>query len=158
MHPNNQKLKEKKRRNKKNNRKRKEKKKKKKYWLSCFAKSWHSDLVYRSMGKYFPFGVCLITKDLLSLNYQWCLFLYFLDIFCLCKYDYGIFSFSWNFPSTGTTVCPIPVESLWSRIMSPICHGVTSLLWNDIELSWKLHLPEHLFRIFTYKYGNVVTF
>ena len=39
-----------------------------------------------------------------------------------------------------------------------ICRGVTSLLWNDIELSWKLHLPEHLFRIFTYKYGIVVTF
>ena len=38
------------------------------------------------------------------------------------------------------------------------CRGVTSLLWNDIELSWKLHLPEHLFRIFTYKYGIVVTF
>ena len=37
------------------------------------------------------------------------------------------------------------------------CRGVTSLLWNDIELSWKLHLPEHLFRIFTYKYGIVVT-
>jgi len=38
------------------------------------------------------------------------------------------------------------------------CRGVTSLLWNDIELSWKLHLPEHLLRIFTYKNGNVVTF
>jgi len=38
------------------------------------------------------------------------------------------------------------------------CRGVTSLLWNNIELSWKLHLPEHLFRIFTYKYGIVVTF
>jgi len=37
-------------------------------------------------------------------------------------------------------------------------HGVTLLLWNDIELSWKLHLPEHLFWIFTYKDGNVVTF
>jgi len=36
------------------------------------------------------------------------------------------------------------------------CHGVTILLWNDIELSWKLHLPEHLFRIFKYKFGNVV--
>ena len=29
---------------------------------------------------------------------------------------------------------------------------------NDIELSWKLHLLEHLFQIFTYKYGIVVTF
>jgi len=29
---------------------------------------------------------------------------------------------------------------------------------NDIELSWKLHLPEHLFQIFTYKYGIVVIF
>jgi len=38
------------------------------------------------------------------------------------------------------------------------CRGVTSLLWNDIELSWKLHLPEHLFWIFTYKYGIVVIF
>jgi len=38
------------------------------------------------------------------------------------------------------------------------CHEITSLLWNDIELSWKLHLPEHLFWIFTYKFGNVVTF
>jgi len=38
------------------------------------------------------------------------------------------------------------------------CRRVTSLLWNDIELSWKLHLLEHLFRIFTYKYGIVVTF
>jgi len=36
------------------------------------------------------------------------------------------------------------------------CHSVTILLWNDIELSWKLHLLEHLFRIFTYKFGNVV--
>jgi len=38
------------------------------------------------------------------------------------------------------------------------CRGVTSLLWNDIELSWKLHLPEHLLRIFTYKNENVVIF
>ena len=38
------------------------------------------------------------------------------------------------------------------------CHEMISLLWNDIELSWKLHLPEHLFWIFTYKFGNVVTF
>jgi len=39
-----------------------------------------------------------------------------------------------------------------------LCRGVTSLLWNDIELSWKLHLPEHLLRISTGKNGNVVTF
>jgi len=32
------------------------------------------------------------------------------------------------------------------------------LLLNDIELSWKLHLLEHLFQIFTYKYRIVVTF
>jgi len=38
------------------------------------------------------------------------------------------------------------------------CHKMTSLLWNDIELSWKLHLLEHLFQIFTYKYGILVTF
>jgi len=38
------------------------------------------------------------------------------------------------------------------------CREMTSLLWNDIELSWKLHLLEHLFQIFTYKYGIVVTF
>ena len=110
----------------------KEKKKKKKYWLSYFAKSWHSNLVYRSMGKYFPFGICLITKYLLSLNYQWCLFLYFLHIFCLCRYDYGFFSFSWDFPSTGTTACPILVEPLWSRIMSPIlsCTSFISTYWS----------------------------
>ena len=29
--------------------------------------------------------------------------------------------------------------------------------WSDIELSWKLHLPEHLLRIITYINGNVVT-
>jgi len=32
------------------------------------------------------------------------------------------------------------------------------LLLNDIELSWKLHLLEHLFQIFTYKYGIIVIF
>ena len=38
------------------------------------------------------------------------------------------------------------------------CHKMTFLLWNDIELSWKLHLLEYLFQIFIYKYGIVDTF
>jgi len=38
------------------------------------------------------------------------------------------------------------------------CREMKPLLLNDIELSWKLHLLEHLFQIFTYKYGIVVTF
>jgi len=54
----------------------------------------------------------------------------------------------WNLESSNIKNVDIPAT----------CRGVTSLLWNDIELSWKLHLPEHLFRIFTYKYGIVVTF
>jgi len=52
-----------------------------------------------------------------------------------------------------TTLTPIPLI-----IITIDCHRVISLLWNDIELSWKLYLPEHLFWIFTYKYGIVVTF
>jgi len=39
-----------------------------------------------------------------------------------------------------------------------ICREMKPLLLNDIELSWKLHLLEHLFQIFTYRYGIVVTF
>ena len=39
-----------------------------------------------------------------------------------------------------------------------LCREMKPLLLNDIELSWKLHLLEHLFQIFTYKYGIVVTF
>jgi len=38
------------------------------------------------------------------------------------------------------------------------CREIIFLLWNDIELSWKLHLVKYLFQIFTYKYGIVVTF
>jgi len=45
------------------------------------------------------------------------------------------------------------VLKLWTNY-----YEMTSLLWNDIKLSWKLHLLEHLFQIFTYKYGIVVTF
>ena len=38
------------------------------------------------------------------------------------------------------------------------CREIIFSLWNDIELSWKLHLVKYLFQIFTYKYGIVVTF
>jgi len=58
----------------------------------------------------------------------------------------------------------LPSALLCLKVGSPVillrnlCHKMTSLLWNNIKLSWKLHLPEHLFQIFTYKYGNIVTF
>ena len=58
----------------------------------------------------------------------------------------------------------LPPALLCLKVGSPVillrnlCHKMTSLLWNDIKLSWKLHLPEHLFQIFTYQYGNIVTF
>ena len=43
-------------------------------------------------------------------------------------------------------------------VVETICREIIFLLWNDIELSWKLHLVKYLFQIFTYKYGIVVTF
>ena len=48
----------------------------------------------------------------------------------------------------------------WNKAYSVAnqCREMIFLLWNDIELSWKLHLLEHFFQIFTYKYGIVVTF
>ena len=57
---------------------------------------------------------------------------------------------------TGSHDIQIPTHTVTGYNVPPCC-GVTLLLWNDIKLSWKLHLPEHLFQIFTYKYGNVVT-
>ena len=42
--------------------------------------------------------------------------------------------------------------------LTRVCREMKPLLLNDIELSWKLHLLEHLFQIFTYNYGIVVTF
>ena len=36
--------------------------------------------------------------------------------------------------------------------------GIMSLSWSDIELSWKLHLPEHLLRIITYKWERSYSF
>ena len=41
-----------------------------------------------------------------------------------------------------------PVIQAVVTIQRFIGHGVTSLLWNDIKLSWKHHLLEHLFQIF----------
>ena len=40
---------------------------------------------------------------------------------------------------------------------SHLYRGIMSLSWSDIELSWKLHLPEHLLWILTYLNGNVGT-
>jgi len=49
------------------------------------------------------------------------------------------------------TACMLFNSPLWQNY-----RGIMSLSWSDIELSWKLHLPEHLW-IFTYINGNVFT-
>jgi len=50
------------------------------------------------------------------------------------------------------------LATLTSSSIAGLCREIIFLLWNDIELSWKLHLVKYLFQIFTYKYGIVVTF
>ena len=48
--------------------------------------------------------------------------------------------------SDGSRYLPVHIGRYYYQ-----CREMTSLLWNDSELSWKLHLLEHLFQMFTYK-------
>jgi len=81
----------------------------------------------------------------------------FLWACCLwgCCIELEIWCFVPNVVKQRRLILLVALHLLGCKIfIQPECCKVT---WNNIKLSWKLHLPELLFQIFTYKNGNVVT-